>query len=199
MSNDQERRNQPTLHCVYGESVALLTTYALISAGYDCLAKNTCLLGQQGEERCRLGIENASYNTGAWGATGGQFLDLVPPPLSLPVLKEIIHKKTGTLFEISFVLGRLFGGGDLRQLDLVKKSAAHFGLAFQIADDLGDQEQDAARSSLNLANYCGQEKAKEIFHEEMDAFNQVLSELKLKQGDLEGLSALLISQVEQKR
>lgn len=192
MDNDQERRNQPTLHCVYGESVALLTTYALISAGYACLAKQTF-----SDELCRLAMENVSYNTGAWGATGGQLLDLAPPTLSLPVLKEIIHKKTGTLFEISFVLGWIFGGGDLKQLDLVKLAAAHFGLAFQIADDLGDQEQDAARSSLNLANYCGKEKAYELFYEEMNAFNQSLNGLNLKRGDLEVLSALLVLQVEQ--
>lgn len=199
MDNDQERRNRPTLHCVYGESIALLTTYALISAGYACLAKNTCVLSPflpQREELCRLAVENVSYNTGARGATGGQLLDLAPPPLSLSVLKDIIHKKTGTLFEISFVFGWIFGGGDLKQLDLIKKSAAHFGLAFQIADDLGDQEQDAARSSLNFANYCGKEKAREIFHAEMQDFNRSLGELKLKRGCLDVLSALLVSQVE---
>ena len=40
MDNDEERRHKPTTHRIYGESTALLATYALISAGYACLAKN---------------------------------------------------------------------------------------------------------------------------------------------------------------
>src|SRR5688572_22103732 len=34
MDNDDERRNKPTTHRLYGESTSLLATYALISAGY---------------------------------------------------------------------------------------------------------------------------------------------------------------------
>ena len=40
MDNDDERRNKPTTHRVYGESTALLATYALIAAGYACVAEN---------------------------------------------------------------------------------------------------------------------------------------------------------------
>lgn len=205
MDNDDERRNKPTTHRVYGESTALLATYGLIAAGYACLAKNAQILKQsahpfahQSDRICVLALENATYNTGLCGATGGQFLDLVPPNFSLPVIKEIIHKKTVTLFEISFVLGWLFGGGNINQLDLVKKSAAHFGQAFQMADDLDDMTQDAAHPhSLNIANVLGKEQAKQMFYEEIRQFNQTLNDLKLNQGDFQTLTSLLIYQVEQ--
>ena len=160
MDNDDERRNKPTTHRIYGESVALLATYALIAAGYACLAKNAHALKQgehpfagQSDHLCVLALENATHNTGLLGATGGQFLDLTPPNLSLGLVQEVIQKKTVTLFEISFVLGWLFGGGNLDQLDLVKRSAAHFGMAFQIADDLDDMTQDLEHQhALNIAN-----------------------------------------------
>jgi geranylgeranyl diphosphate synthase type II len=205
MDNDDERRNKPTVHRVYGESIALLATYALISAGYGCLAKNAQLIkhsshpfAHQSHHLCVLALENAIYNTGLHGATGGQFLDLSPPNLSLSLLREVIHKKTVTLFEISFVLGWLFGGGDLAKLDLVKKSAAHFGMAFQIADDLDDMAQDLAHQhSLNIANVLGKEQAKAMFHEEMQQFDQLLQELNLDQGDLQALARLLVYQVQQ--
>ena len=149
MDNDDERRNKPTTHRVYGESAALLATYALISAGYACLAKNAHAIkhsrhpfAHQSDHLCVLALENATYNTGLCGATGRTILRFNTPNLSLPLIEEVIQKKTVTLFEISFVLGWLFGGGELNQLDLVKKSAAHFGMAFQIADDLDDMEQD---------------------------------------------------------
>lgn len=204
MDNDDERRNQPTTHCLYGESVALLSTYALISAGYACLAKNARTLkdsphpfAPQSDFLCLLALENAAHNTGLLGATGGQFLDLSPPNYSLAVIKEIIHKKTVSLFEISFVLGWLFGGGKIDQLDLVKKSAAHFGNAFQIADDLDDMVQDAEHAnSLNIANLLGKEQALGIFHEEIRQFNLSLHQLKLDQSDLQVLAQLLTIQVE---
>lgn len=204
MDNDDERRNKPTVHRVYSESVALLATYALISAGYACLAKNAQKIkhsshpfAHQSDYLCVLALENATYNTGLCGATGGQFLDLAPN-LSLDLLQEVIRKKTVTLFEISFVLGWLFGGGELHQLDLVKKSAAHFGMAFQIADDLDDMAQDFAHNhSLNIANVLGKERAKQMFHEEMEQFNQTLIDLKLHQSELQALGYLLMSQVQQ--
>lgn len=204
MDNDDERRNKPTTHRVYGESAALLATYALISAGYACLAKNAQVIkesghsfAQQGDFLSLLALENVAYNTGLYGATGGQYLDLVPPNLSLALIQEVIQKKTITLFEISFVLGWLFGGGDLNQLDVVKKSAAHFGMAFQIADDLDDMAQDLAHEhSINIANILGKEEAKHLFHEEISLFKQTLKDLKLNHNaDIDALVRLLVFQV----
>ena len=81
----------------------------------------------------------------------------------------------------------------LEQLDSVKKSAAHFGMAFQIADDLGDMKQDLANHHpLNLANACGKEMALQMFHEELDQFNQTMVSLKLDQGNLPYLAHLLL-------
>lgn len=40
MDDDDERRNKPSVHKVYDEATALLVSYALISAGYEFLAKN---------------------------------------------------------------------------------------------------------------------------------------------------------------
>ncbi|CUI15641.1 geranyltranstransferase [Candidatus Protochlamydia naegleriophila] len=203
MDNDDERRNKPALHKVYGESVALLATYALIAAGYQCLARNAASLAgsahpfaNQSDRLCVLALENATHNTGILGATGGQFLDLTPPDLSLSTLREVIDKKTVTLFEISFVFGWIFGGGDLEQLPLVKKSAAHFGMAFQVADDLGDMAQDLSHEhTMNFANVYGKDSAVALFHEEIEQFKQTLQELSLSSEELQALSALLIEQV----
>lgn len=196
MDNDDERRNKPTTHRVFGESIALLATYALISAGYGCIVKNTQLLdemnhpyGPQKDRLCFLALENASYNTGLKGVTGGQFLDIDPPNFSLSMIKKVIEKKSGTLFEISFVLGWLFGGGDPEKLPLVKKCASHFGMAFQIVDDLEDMAQDSSHTqSLNIANLLGKEMALKLFFEELDQFKQSLESLGLQGSDLDLLS-----------
>src|SRR5262245_22928471 len=43
MDNDDERRSKPTVHKLYGEAAALLVSYALIAAGYGCIAENAKL------------------------------------------------------------------------------------------------------------------------------------------------------------
>ena len=70
MDDDDERRNKPTVHRIYGESAALLATYALIAAGYGCIAKNGEVIKQsshpfahQSDYLCLRALENASYNT----------------------------------------------------------------------------------------------------------------------------------------
>ena len=55
---------------------------------------------------------------------------------------NLIHLKTTTLFEISFVASYLLSGGEIKNIDLLKKAVRYFGLAFQISDDFEDIEQD---------------------------------------------------------
>lgn len=204
MDNDDLRRDKPSTHKVYGETIALLATYALISAGYHCLVKaaealkgSSHPLAHQTERLCVLALENGAYNTGILGATGGQYLDSAPPNLDLNTLREVIHKKTVTLFEISFVYGWIFGGGNLQQLPLVKKAASHFGMAFQIVDDMDDMLQDVTHNHpLNMANLFGVEQATKMFYEEISQFEESLHELKLHSADMQGLVSYLISLVD---
>ena len=46
MDNDDERREKPSLHKAYGESVALLASYSLIFAGYEKLHENCTVMKQ---------------------------------------------------------------------------------------------------------------------------------------------------------
>lgn len=199
MDNDDLRRDKPTVHKIYGEATALLVSYALIAAGYQFLTKNAESLRQlrlpfsyDSNHICTLAIENASYNTGIFGATGGQYLDIFPPDLSIATLKEIIHKKTTSLFELSFVLGWLYGGGEIARLPFVKKAAGHFGMAFQIADDIGDMDQDIKnKKAVNIANVVGLDTAVQMFHEELHYFDRMVLELNFDATELTAIANLL--------
>ena len=182
MDNEDFRRNKPTVHKVYGEATAVLVTYTLISAAYECLAKcgdefarSNAPHALSNDKICLIALTNATRNTGLFGATGGQFLALNPPNLSTDTLKEIIQKKTVSLFEIAFMFGWLFGGGDLKKTDQVKKAAYHFGMAFQVADDLSDLLQDQENEcKVNFALSLGVEKAVKFFHEEIEQFQKTI-------------------------
>lgn len=196
MDNDEERRDKPTVHKLYGEPIALLTSYALIAEGYGAIAEGgkrfvdaNPTKAAEGAQIVVMALENAAWNTGLSGATGGQFLDIAPPDLSESTLRKVIHQKTTSLFEIAFVFGWLFGGGDPVKLPTVKQCASHFGMAFQVADDLGDVEQDAKKGRLvNLAGVFGVERAKQILKDEITKYQVLLRKLGIDSPALSSLT-----------
>ncbi|HEX2583367.1 MAG TPA: polyprenyl synthetase family protein [Chlamydiales bacterium] len=198
MDNDDERRARPSLHRVFGESVALLASYTFIACGYEGIYKN----GQRMKADLRFSksadaatiacLEIATRCAGIKGATNGQFLDLFPPDTTLQTIQKIIAQKTVTLFQISFVFGWLFGGGEAALLKKVEDTAYHLGMAFQIADDLHDERQDAAhRCEINIAAALGTSRALAFFEEEMTKFEAGLQELGIWNGDFEQAAGYL--------
>lgn len=189
MDDDDERREAPSLHKAYGEATALLASYALISAGFDFIAK-----AAKRRNRPDIGlaaVENASYNTGVRGAVGGQHADLFPSELSEEAVLEMIDKKTGTLFEISFVFGWLFGGGSIDRLEEVKCAARSFGRAFQLYDDLSDLEQD--REGVNMAAIFGKERALSLLVQELSRYDRLIEQLHIASPELKALGKAISS------
>jgi len=199
MDNDDERRERASVHKAYGESTALLSSYSLIFAGYGKIQENAEEMRNapppfsgMADSVCCLCIKEASRLAGILGATTGQFLDLNPPNHSVEMLKEVLYKKTVTLFQVSFILGWLFGGGMVAKLDQVKRAAYHFGMAFQIADDLGDvlQDDDKERET-NAAKVLGPKRAYELFQKEMGQYQLLLTELGLSTPSFDKMSHML--------
>ncbi|HEY2810143.1 MAG TPA: polyprenyl synthetase family protein [Rhabdochlamydiaceae bacterium] len=199
MDNDDERRDKPSLHKVYGEAIALLASYALITAAFEKIYRNTSAMQEFpspfchfSDRACVIALESATRCAGIIGATGGQFLDLFPPNQNLETVKQTIYKKTVTLFEVSFVFGWVFGGGDVQKLEKLKKAAYHFGMAFQTADDLADMLQDEKKQrEMSIARLIGKERAILLFDEEMRHFRQIMQELDLLSVSFEKMCDIL--------
>lgn len=184
MDDDDKRRSVPSLHKAFDEATALLASYALISAGYDRIRLNC----QENPALLPYAIETACRTTGIFGATGGQYFDLYADALNEEVLKEVIDRKTGALFELSFVFGWLFGGGSLEKLPLVKKMSFHFGTAFQLADDFLDYQEDKEEGRINAPLIMGEKVALKWLEEELASFHQCLKELDLHSEELSYLA-----------
>ena len=120
MDNAMMRRNKPALHIATNKTPQSLATYALISQGYDLIRKEAAQCKWRADLIFQMAIENATYNTGIDGATGGH-IDLFPGEMSEAKASELMRKKTGTLFELSFVFGWLFGGGEISELQVGKR------------------------------------------------------------------------------
>lgn len=200
MDNDDERRDKPSLHKVYGETIALLASYALITAAFEKIHRNALLMKEAGppfsafsDRACMIALESAAHCSGIRGATGGQFLDLFPPSNSLETVRQVIYQKTITLFEVAFVFGWVFGGGNPTELSKVKKAAYHLGMAFQVADDIGDMLQDEKKQrEISMARLIGKERALLVFEEEMRHFKKHLQDLKILSPSFEKMSDMLI-------
>lgn len=201
MDNEEERRSKPTLHKVYGETIALLASFALITAAFEKIYQNGVSMSQtrapfcHGSDRaCMIALESASKCSGILGATGGQFWDLFPHGHSLEFFKQLIYKKTVTLFEVSFIYGWVFGGGDFVRLPLVKEMAYHLGMAFQIADDIADLFQDEAKQrEMNIARFLGKERAFQVFEEEMGELEKKLRVAGLYTPSFQKMCEILLS------
>lgn len=186
MDNDDERRSKPSLHKEYNEATAVLASFTLISMGYEKISENAKALIEQGvpsekaNEICRICLDIVTKCAGIFGATNGQFLDLFPPDNRLETIETILYQKTVTLFEISFVCGWAFSGGDLSRLKELKQVAFDFGMAFQIADDLQDLSQDQQEGdSSNIACILGKDKAAALFGAHMQSLREKLISLGL--------------------
>ncbi len=198
MDDDNERRSRPSLHRVFEESVALLASYTFIACGYEGIYKNGQLMkadprfSKNADAATIACLEIATRCAGIKGATNGQFLDLFPPDAKLETIQKIIAQKTVTLFQISFVFGWLFGGGDLALLKKVEDTAYHLGMAFQIADDLQDESQDASHfCEINITAALGRSRAFDLFEGEMERFEAGLKELRIWNSDFERAAGYL--------
>ncbi|NGX56536.1 MAG: Farnesyl diphosphate synthase [Candidatus Anoxychlamydiales bacterium] len=185
MDDERFRRNKKSLHLKFNEANAILASYSLISLAYEMIIKNGKILEKSmPKERvngiCILAIETISKFAGINGATLGQHLDLFSKDLTLDNINKIIHLKTISLFEISFILGWIFAGGDFDKIEIVKKCAYNFGMAFQIADDLEDYEEDLNKGKkINIAIALGKDTANKNLNKAIEDFKEGLKKLNL--------------------
>jgi len=144
LDNDDLRRGRKTTHVVYGEAIGILTGDALLTEAFVWLAKS----GRA--EAVQLVAEAIDSK----GMIGGQVADLEGGS-NLDQLEFIHRNKTAKLITASVMLGGLLANGSEAQLGALKRYGEAAGLAFQIVDDLLDQE----RTSEELGKTAGKDLA----------------------------------------
>jgi farnesyl diphosphate synthase len=144
MDDDVLRRGKPTCHVEFDEATALLAGDALQSLAFQLLAEHRLAAEPAAQlEMIRL----FALACGSRGMAGGQAIDLesVGRSLALPELEYMHILKTGALIRASVLLGAHCGAAlataDLDRLDRYGKA---IGLAFQVIDDVLDEEADSA-------------------------------------------------------
>jgi len=180
MDDDDFRRGLPSTHRAFSEETAILASFALTAWGFELLSQHA-VPEKQKEEVLRQSVFRASRAVGLDGLIGGQWLDLSAEKTTREKLYEIVDRKTGVLFELSFLLGWLFGGGAVERSDRVLEAAREFGRAFQLIDDLDDLEQDKkAEKTINFALQYGVGETCQRIVEHVERFKAFVSDLGLE-------------------
>ena len=155
MDDDVLRRGKPTCHVEFDEATALLAGDGLQSLAFQLLAEYR--LAERPDVQLKM-IQLAATACGSRGMAGGQAIDLdaVGKTLTLPELEYMHILKTGALIRASVLIGANCGA-ELSQpeLDRLDRYAKCVGLAFQVVDDILDEEGDAA----TLGKTVGKDKA----------------------------------------
>jgi geranylgeranyl diphosphate synthase type II len=159
MDNATIRRNNPTTHIKFGEAVTQLSSVVFLSLAMDALNLGLNSDQSKKEEMIRIGFlvfSKLSKILGSDGVAGGQLLDLAMSNKDIKDmykekidLNEMIVKKTGALFELSFLIGWLFGKGDTEKIEDVREISLHFSMIYQILDDLEDVEEDSNTTEIS--------------------------------------------------
>ncbi len=153
MDNDDLRRGRPTNHKVYGEALALLSGSALYGQAFLVIAASPHLLQAKKIEVIRLLAEA----TGGQGLVAGQVMDIDNKSLDQTQVYRVHQLKTGALIELAVLGAAHFCEATSSEFEILKTYSRHLGLAFQLADDLLDAD-DQAFSILSLQSI---EKTKE--------------------------------------
>ncbi len=134
MDNAPLRRGRKANHLEFGEAVAILAAFGLLTLGFDAVSRAydpplarrlTTLLAEA------VGIE---------GLIAGQAEDLssTDRDISFETLERIHRRKTGALFSAAATAGALTAGAGADEIAALAAYAKNLGLAFQIVDDLLD-------------------------------------------------------------
>ncbi|MCL4351784.1 MAG: polyprenyl synthetase family protein [Firmicutes bacterium] len=133
MDNDDLRRGQPTAHKMFTEAMAILAGDALLTEAFVKMSR----IQSAKAEDVLSAMDYLASAVGREGLIRGQVMDLAAEhaTVGLSELKIVHRNKTGALFRAALVIPALLSGNHMRQQTL-GQYGEHFGLAFQIVDDI---------------------------------------------------------------
>lgn len=165
MDDDDLRRGRPTSHVVHGEGMAILAGDGLQAEAFRLLAREPQGFHPTLMMRKLRVAGLIAEAAGASGMVGGQAIDLhaisrgpesgAGEPLTPDTLRDMHARKTGALIRASVAAGAVMGGATDQLFSALDQYGTEIGLAFQIVDDILDEEGSAA----SLGKTAGKDRA----------------------------------------
>lgn len=161
MDNDDYRRGMLTSHKKFGEDIAILAGDALLSESFGLILKSIEVGGFSSAHYAAAKL--FADKVGANGLISGQVRDLrfSGSKRDEAAVMEVFRGKTCALIEAAVGAGAILGGGSESDVRNMLGFAEAFGIAFQIADDILDDDGEIC----SLVTVCGKETAKKRLDE----------------------------------
>jgi farnesyl diphosphate synthase len=158
MDDDSLRHGKPTVHRAFDEATAVLAGDALHALAFEILADPRT----SGDPFVRIElVRTLATASGAGGMAGGQMMDLVAETtrFDLPTVTRLQQLKTGALLGAAVEMGAILGHVAAEGRTPLRGYARDIGLAFQIVDDLLDEEGDEvlAGKALRKDSHAGKQ------------------------------------------
>lgn len=205
MDDDDLRRGRPTNHIVFGEALAILAGDALLTEAFHVMGQ-AARSGDVPQRRAIQVLVEVAAAAGARGMVAGQAADLDAEQSTpdLPLVEYIHVRKTGELIRASVRAGAIIAGARTAQLTRLTRYAEYLGLAFQIADDILDEEgstkvtgkragRDRERQKATFPSVMGLPASKQRARELLDAALQELSPFAFQAEPLRQIARLIVA------
>lgn len=146
MDNDDLRRGMPTCHKAFGEAMAILAGDGLLTYAFEYVTSPAILQQQSPSVFANIlaAICLLSNAAGVYGMVGGQAADILfeNKDTDKATLDFIHLNKTTRLISASVEIGAMLAGASEEKRIALKNYGTALGLAFQIKDDILDEEGD---------------------------------------------------------
>ncbi|MEA2757915.1 MAG: farnesyl diphosphate synthase [Methylobacteriaceae bacterium] len=173
MDDDDLRRGRPTAHRAFDEATAILAGDALLTYAFDVVADPVTHPDPAVRAQLVLKLARAA---GLGGMVGGQVLDLAAEQQAEKhtegAVRQLQAMKTGALLLYAVEAGAILGGADKKQSAALSRYGGALGAAFQVADDILDEEGDEAALGKRAGKDAGRNKATLVAALGIDAARQ---------------------------
>lgn len=196
MDNDDFRRGKPTNHKVFSEGIAILAGDGLLNMSSELIIKYLDSLDDIKD--IKKGIKAMKFllnSSGVNGMVGGQSIDI---DLSINEFNEDICEnmyklKTASLIEAAVAMGGIIAEVDADILSKLKSFASSVGLAYQLEDDILDENDDPKSNEVNMLLFKEKDEIKNFILKLTDEGFKCIDNLEFNEGILKDFVYKLVN------
>ncbi|SHG98282.1 geranylgeranyl diphosphate synthase, type II [Anaerosphaera aminiphila DSM 21120] len=195
MDDDDIRRGKPTNHRVYSEAIAILAGDGLLNMSAEVLSKE--IETYDDLAKVKKAIKAMKYiftASGVHDLIGGQVIDIEYNDDMNYDICEIMYKlKTAALIRASVVSAGIIAGASEEEIASLEEFANCVGIAYQIEDDILDEELDQKKEKNTMLKFKTKEELLSRIEDLTIRANNELDSLEYDTTELKEFAELLMN------